>query len=322
MKGIPILTIACFLAAGIHETEGARLNPRQVSADAHFVLHLDTEAFEKTELGQYITKQIAKDDSADSLMNTFAPTNTAQKLSGITLYGNDSDSQVILLQGRFDTNRLVTLARTFGEFKTEPFGTHTLFSWKNNQDTPSTSAGRSPYGWGRHAGQNKDSRLYGCMAAPSVIVLGDTAQQVRNAVNVIDGQAKNMAQAHLLPGLAGADTSTFLIASADTRKMPDMQQNAGPLGQAGAVLLTFKESKGALKGLLELTAKDDETAATIQAFAQAMTGMAMLNAQRNPAASKFMNALQLNRQNNRVTVHLNYPVTEIIRLLEDAADQK
>ena len=293
-----ITTAIVLLALSLGSVFAAGLDPREISADARWVAHLDVEALRQTELGRHIQDKMTTDVAARKFEAFKATFNfdPRQDLESLTLYGMGTEKKdgVLLLHGRFDTDQLVTLIRGNKHYSSSVHGTQTIHSWIDK----------------KRAGK----RTYGCVARSNQVVIGDNEALVKHAVDVLRWDAKSMAGSMALPGLADAAASTFFIGSVDMQGMPDVGAKAAVLRRSEALSLSLSESAGRFGCLLRMVAKDADAATAMHAIAQGLIGLTALNADQDPELVKL--AQQLSLDGNQVLVRMDYPVADIVQIMQ------
>jgi hypothetical protein len=301
MKLTRIVPAAILLTVAVQTVSAAGLDTGQVSANAIWVAHIDSDALRGTELGGYITSEMTTEEANPKFdaMKAIFKFDLRTDLKSVTLYGKGKGKEegVALFSARFDTDHLVTLVKANEHYASQMHGARTIHSWIDEK--------------------KPGKRTYGCVVKDDLIVLGDAERLVKDAVDVIDGRAENMSNAESLPGLADAAKSTFFIGSADMSQMPDIDPKAAVLKQNKAVSLSFSEEGGRLKGNLRMVAKDAETATAVYSIAQGLISLVSLNEDADQWILAMASALKLGVNDNEVSVLLDYPAADAIRFFQE-----
>jgi hypothetical protein len=301
-----IVPAIALLTLTLSNALGAGLDPRDISADARWVAHLDADRFRETTLGRHIQAKMTTDRANEKIeafkaIFQFDPRSDVQSL---TMYGISKEKKdgVLLLHGRFNTDQLVTLVKANEHYSSSAHGTQTIHSWIDK----------------KRAGK----RTYGCVARSNQIVIGDNEALVKQAVDVLLWDADNMAGSTALPGLADATESTFFIGAADMKGMPDMGPRAAMLSQSEALSVSFAEVGGTLNCLFRMVATDAAAATSMHSIAQGLIGLTALNANQEPDLVKLAQALKLTIDGNQLLIKLDYPVADMIRIMQACKEKR
>lgn len=300
---VPVVALLTVVAGAAH---AGSFDVKQVSADARWVAHLDVGTLKQTELGRFVLKEMATDEAnrkfeAFKAVFQFDP---REDLDAVTAYGTGQENEegVALFQGRFNTDQLVTLIKANANYSSEVHGSRIIHSWIDEK--------------------KPDTRTYGCAVRNDQVVVGDSEALVKQAVDVLEGRAPCMTDVAALPGLADAGQSTFFIGSADMKAMPNVDPKAAVLKQNEAVSLAFGETNGRLNGTMRMVAKDVQTATAVHAIAQGLVSLAMLDANQDPKVVQMVQAIQFSVSGKEVSLRLDYPAAEAIRLFLEAKSKK
>lgn len=306
MKLTRIVPAAVLLTVALNSAFAASFDAGQVSADARWVAHLDAGTLKQTVLGRYVVAQMATREAnrkfeAFKAIFQFDP---REDLESVTLYGmgRAKEGGVALLQGRFNTDQLVTLIKGNENYDSEVHGSRIVHSWIDEK--------------------KPNKRKYGCIVRNDQVLVGDSEKLVKHAVDVLEGRARTMTDGQSLPGLADAAKSTFFIGSADMTKMPNVDPKAAILKKNEAVSLSFSETAGRLNGLLRMVAKDAETATAVHSIGQGLVSLTVLDENQEPEVVKLAQSMQLAVSGKEVSVRLDYAADEAIKLLQHCEAKK
>ena len=151
-----------------------------VAANAVWVAHLDVDRFKETEVGQYVLAEMEKPEAQNKFaafqaVFSFDP---REDIRGLTLYGtgNRPEEGVLILQGRFDANRLLTLVRAAKDYTSSNHRAHVVHEWTDEK---------------KEAQGRKDARTVAAFHSGR-LVLGQGRGTVAAALDVLDNQAPNL----------------------------------------------------------------------------------------------------------------------------------
>jgi hypothetical protein len=203
--------------------------------------------------------------------------------------GEGPESVVLVLRGRFDRQKLETMAQASADHRSVPAGALTVHAWTHE---------------GRPAA--------GCLAKPDLLVLGADVERVLATVAAVNG-----GPAAALPLPAGWEDSAIVLAAAE---------GVGDLGRGpeSAILRAVRSAAGRLREdgadlVLDLnaTAAGEEQARRIQ---DGLRGLAALIALRPPedmppAAAEALAGLTVERQGAAVAATARMPMATALDML-------
>ena len=286
-KMIPgLVALSFFLASGA----SAQIKAGHFPNDAQWVVHVDLKALNEAPMGHFL-KQAMDDPARRGLASLKAS-------SGIDLT-NDVDSLVLCgkggaeaggvmyAYGRFNMQKLTTIAGGATAFQNKVFGEHSLLSWSD-----------------------KGKRTHLCFIDPTLVVLSQDERLVQEAVNLIDGKRKGMDAGQSFAKILTHRKGRFVSAQANNLSTlaganPQLQL----FKQADALLLELGQMSGAngIDCALVLKAANKEMAQQMNQAAMGLQALFMLQAAQNPDAAAAAQNLKVGMQDNYVTVNLQLP---------------
>jgi len=228
-------------------------------------------------------------------------------LDGLTMYGKGTaeKSGVLLIRGRLDGERLVTLVKANDTYESSTYGSYTVHSWIDDKRARRAEArGREP------------KRSYGAVFTDGTIVLSDSAENVGRALDVLAGKLPAMRENEMVAGLTGWRDAYFLVAAAETGEMADLAPSAALLKGARRLGLIVGETGDQLESKGSLEASDAEMAGNMKRIADGMIALALVNAENNPAAARLAEASQVTVNGNRLELRMSSPVSALIEAIE------
>jgi hypothetical protein len=298
-----VMVLALMLAA---TTFSAPLNKTTVSGKAEWVLHIDTEAFLKTKLGQAIRAELAAQGVEQKLaeFKTVFSFHPLDDIKNITIYGvgKEPTQAVVLAQGNFDQGKLDAMVRMNPTFKTAEYGKYAVDSWVDE-------------------GKPESQRIFGVWHGTDRLLLsqGDTA--IKTALDVLDGKADTAVGKTLIgEPVKGA----FLTITAEkVGEMVKGDQNAAVFQQAERLTLTLGEKDGRcfITGALATKSKDEAT--TINQALQGMLAFVKLaTMEKMPRVAEIANAMKIIAENESVGLHFEWDSADLIATLKQAGEIK
>lgn len=182
--------------------------PAYISADAAWVVHFDVDAWGETKLEQAILDQHPE---AIPKLEEFRATfgfDLREDLHGVTLYGTgfEPGRGVAMFDADVDRDRILDLLRENAGYETSEYGDRTIHRWIEESKP-------------RH-GEEDDGTRYGAFAAFDLVVVSRDLDDLKAALDVIDGEADSAADAEE-PVLPEAPDGAFLIARARDLELPE-----------------------------------------------------------------------------------------------------
>ena len=307
MKGVVGLGMVAAVVA-VNAWAGP-LKLADVSTDAKWVAHLDLLQLRETRLGQYLMEALSTGGAGSKLAVVQAVFNFDPRtdLDGLTMYGKGTAERngVLLMRGRLDGERLVTLVKANDTYESSTYGSYTVHSWIDDKEARKAEArGREP------------KRSCGAIFTDGTIVLSDSAENVGRALDVLTGKLPAMRGNEMVAGLTGWRDAYFLIAAAETGEMADLAPNAALLKGARRLGLIVGETGDQLEGKVSLEAPDAEMAGNMKRIADGMIALALVNAENNPAVARLAQASQVTVNDKRVELRMSSPVSALIEAIE------
>ena len=147
----------------------APLDRRHMPADVKWFIHLDADAARISQTGKALIKQMREDPIARQLLTKSKAElhlDPTQDLYGITVYGTEltPDAAVLVVRGRLDHDKLMSLARKGSEFSQQEYHTHSIYSWTD----------------GAH-------RTHGVFAGDQTVIIGRNENAVKRAIDALEG---------------------------------------------------------------------------------------------------------------------------------------
>jgi hypothetical protein len=308
-KSLFILTV-CTLAVS---ARAGSLVHRDVDASAAWVAHADIENLRGTAFGRHLLEKMQEPEAAQKLaafeaLWRFDP---REDIASLTLYGWGQKKEgdgVLVVRGRLDREHLTTVVGGGEGYETRTHGNHLLHSWldKKTED-----------------GDEITKRKYGVFHTSGVLVLGEDADGMNKALDVLDGQRPSLETENPFALLASVQDAAFFMATAD---FAALSSNAKPKAQlfknAAAAAMGIGESNQRMFGTLVLETGEPQAAKGMKMIADGLIALALLNAENDPNAAQLAEAAQVNAEGNRLVIQLSCSSDEFIAMVEEAEAKK
>lgn len=299
------MTVVCMFAvmvAGI--TYGGPLNKAEISANAKWVVHLDADKFLTSKIGKLLIDENANADlkkGLDALRATihFDP---LKDVKSVTLYGDsfNKDGGVAVLKGSPNADainaveKIIILSKTYEKIS---HGTKVIHKWIDEK-------------------KQKPSVL--CFYSPGVTVAGGDINQVKAAIDRLDGKKEGL---KANTGLMVPDSAGFLVASARKDEGKEGPANATVLKNAEWLAVSVKNLGENVDIEAKLGANSAENAKQIEQMVRGLAAFLALSAAQNEAAADIAKALSVNIDNCTIGVNFSYGAEPLYKLIKNHKKQ-
>lgn len=305
----------CMVSVGF----AGAFNPKDVPADAKWMMHFDVAKFQVSELGKYIrnnpeAKKHQEHMAAFREMFNFDPQND---LSSVTMYGADErhDQAVIVVQGKLDQPKLTTIMKAAADYSEVQHGSHIIGSF-SKQCGAKGNVGSLPM-----PDVEKGKTVYVSFIDANKVVVGGDIEVVKKAVTVCEGMAVSM-DTGAVKSAGDAGGWIYMMGKGELKQMKSVSPNSKCFSQVESAEVVFGEEAGILKGKAVMTAKTPEAAAQIQSLVMGLTALATLNAEANPDAAKMAQSIKASVNGTETVLTMDFPVADMISMIEKAAKKR
>ena len=229
------------------------LNPKQVPADAKWLAHVDADVMRTSvvvdqgmkERGDAVKALIAKVPDLSALCEAIDP---AKNVKGITVYGTQfKPGGVAIVSANLAEAALNSLSegvQKLPDHATTSHGSHELHTWTHAKGTPNAHAVTAVY------------------VEPNILVFGTSVDEVKNALDVLDGAKPNIVGKS---ALAAAPASALVFARvAGLGTLKGLPVDSPIIKQADVIGLTMGEDDDEAYLTGEVVAKDAKTAGQVK----------------------------------------------------------
>ena len=284
----------------------APLQQTHVASDAIWFAHLDLDQLKKTGLGQHILAEAKKPEAkarlaAFEMIFNFDP---LKSLRGVTAYSSGANPQdaVLLVLGKFDTSRLETLARAGKEYESSKHRSYVIHSWIDEK-------------------KPGKPRTYGAIHGDGVVVFGQKAGRVGEALDVLDKDRPGLGNSSKLSELAASASSAHFLAAVRRPELVNNKPGAGMLKHFETLSVVSSEQGDQL--VTEFAAKVDtaQTARHVATMSQGLFSLLALQSD-NPGAMKLAQGATVAESGDRVVTTFTLATADFIQMMKDAEARK
>lgn len=309
MKRSMLVLIAGVLLAAVPALAGP-LVIEQVSGGASWVVHANQQQFKKTQTGQLIRKELVNLGIEENLSNfamifSFHPLDDVRD---VTVYGTGKDREkaVVLIDGFFDKERILSILRMNPQYKEIKYGDIVLHEWfDENQKDP-------------------NQMMYGSFYKDDLIVMGAGLEAVKLAVDVLKGSAKNAAGGIFNQPVLNAKGAFFQAVGKRVGEMVEQDQDpqAAVLKETDQLGLAIGEIEGKFYIDLGLTAKSEEAAQAITNILDGIIAFVSLPNEEQPKLAELAKKVKVSCEQNTVQVHFESDPEAVVQFLKEQWQKK
>lgn len=312
MKRAALIVFSALAAIGLLPGLGAAAGPSGlqmsiVPADAQWVLHLDMERLTSSAIFNLLT-EAGKGADIQQKVGQFAgkfKMDPLKDIKGVTVFGESGagEEPVVAIFGNFDQVSLLGLLKTEASTKEIPYDKHTLYSWQ-----------------GEH---------YGVFVNNSLVLIAEKEADIRAALDVLDGKARNISESPLAARLRKEPAGAIVeFAVADIRGLTGGGKGTVAGHEMPAMLSQMKSVDGAISEIgdklnlkIEIAA---ESAQVAQNLEQAIRGIiALANLQFTSGDAQLITqGISVKVDDERVRIEATYLVPELQKMIQEHRDHK
>jgi hypothetical protein len=267
-----VLLAAVGWCVGLTPAGAGELAANEVPAQANWVVHLNHEAFLGSRIGELIQGEL-KAQGADKQLESFATIfgfHPLNDVRDVTLYGlgQDQEKAVVLVDGRFDTDKLLAVVQMNPQHKEIPHHGVTIHRWLQEDD--------------KKEGKEATSRMmYGAIHEGRLVAMSAGLDAVKSAVDTLKSPTAGAA-AGLSERTSARDGAFFQVVGTGVGAMVGDEPKAALLRETEALTLTAGDNGGNVFIELALEGASMEVTENMTKMLEGMIALAKLAAQEQP----------------------------------------
>lgn len=306
MKKLTAILIVSVLLAAMPALGGPLVKSR-VSSSANWVAHVDIEQFNNTQIGRLIREELRNQGVEENLTNfanifAFHPLDDVRN---VTAYGQGQNPEkaVVLIEGKFDKEQLLMVLRFNPSYEEAEYGDIVIHSWvdEKKQDPNDSNAGR----------------MYGCFYNDELAVMGAGLETVKQAIDVLNGSARNAASGVFSQAALNAKGAFFTAAANTVGEIVGEEPEAAVLREGDKLGLAIGEIENKFYIDLSLTAKSEEAAQAISKIAEGIIAFATLSGEEQPKLAELAKAVELSCVQNTIRIHFESSSETVLSFLKE-----
>lgn len=277
----------------------------QVSGSASWVVHANQQQFRKTQTGQLIRTEMVNLGLEENLTNfaqifSFHPIDDVRD---VTVYGNGKDREkaVVLIDGIFDKEKILSLLRMNPEYKDIKYGKIVLHQWLDeNQKDPN------------------NKMMYGCFYRNDLIIMGAGLEAVKLAVDVLNGSAKNAAgNIFNQPALDAKGAFFQAVGMRIGEMVAGEDPQAAALKQSDQLGIAIGENEGKFYIDVGLIAKSEEAAQAITKMLDGIIAFVSLPNEQQPLLSELAKKITVSCEQSKVQAVFQAEPESVVQFLKE-----
>lgn len=284
------LFIVVVVAASYGNLPEASAKPfelKHVSADARWLGHLDFDAMRDSTVVQKMMEQ-QKHKARMAFMAKMLGMDPEQDLHGMTFYGNEvgKHTGVMLLHAKVDQGRVLNMAKMIPSREVEKHGDHEIHHWTH----------KSRHGSKSHKSRKVAAAFYG----DEWILFASSVDLLKQAVDVLDGEAASLTDDSALAGKVPAGTTMLMRAEGlSDAKLPEKCKLAK---QTKSFRFVTGEHNGQSFYRSRATMTSDEVAGQVKELVEGVRALGQLHVGDNEVGKRLVNDLRIKHSGATVTV--------------------
>jgi len=283
----------------------APLDLGRVPAKAQWLMHVDMDAArESTVLKRGWERAMKMHPQAEPMMKMWSGMmgmDPRKDLRDVTAFGSDTDKRngTMIVRAKVNRELLEKMVAKAPDHETMEHRSHTLHAWTHK-------------GWKGHKGE----KVVGAFQRDDVMVFARTPDQVKAALDLLDGDAKSAAEDGPLGGRV--KPGSILVARAAA---VDPETKCPVLRQGRAFRVAMGESEGTSFYRARLDMKSDEAADQAEDVVEGFAAVARLRWGDEAAAMKLVDGLETKTEGATCMISWDAPADGVWAVMETMADR-
>ena len=291
---------------------GGPLAMNQVSAAANWVVHADCEQFNKSRLGQLVRAELANLGIEEQLKNfaTVFSFHPLDDVRDVTIYGQgqDRDKAIVLIEGRFDKEKLLALVRMNPKHEQTQYGSIVIHGWQHEEKIPGHDV--------------KEQMMYGCFYRDDLIVMSAGLSVVKHAVDVVNGSAATAVGGAFDAIIMQSKGIFFQVAANNLAQTVGDQQKAAVLKQAHQLALAVGQDEKNVYINANLKADSQEAAGYIKKILDGIVAYLALAGKEQPKLAALVERVNVSCVQDTVQIHFRSQPEPVLQFLKEQSKRQ
>ncbi|MBN1393589.1 MAG: hypothetical protein JW959_00970 [Pirellulales bacterium] len=293
--GLAIAAVLCL--AGAVRAEPLELE--QIAADAKWVAHLDVDAMRTSAVADKVREHWREKHPKAvehlEMIRAVWNFNPCADVHGITLYGTKikKDTGVVIVHAKVDQEFLLDKARKAPGHRGETYGQYRLHTWRHRE------------------GKKHERDMTGVFYRPDVILFGGSIDEVKTALDVLDGTSPNLAGKKSPLTVPVAEGTMFLARAVDLAEAKDLPCKSPMVKQIDSIALAIGEKGGDSFLVARMCVKKPELARQIKTVVEGARAMAAMVNGDDSEALELIDALDIDIKGKVIEVEWRAPAEKV-----------
>jgi len=300
---VPVCAAALLFLA--HPVLAGPLSTAQVTAGADWVVHADYDQFNKSELGRLIRAELGQLGLEQKMLDfeTVFSFHPLDDIHSVTIYGSGDDQEkaVVLIDGTFETEKLVSLVRMNPQYERIDYGNFTLHSWVDENKKDPNAPGR---------------RMYGCVYKDNLVLVSAGLLSLKQAVDVLAGTAPNAAGSFKQAVLDKKGAFLQLAVNA-VGTIAQNNRKAALLRQTEELGAVFGEDEGIVYVNLSLKAVSEDVALNVKKMLDGIIAFMSIAGGEKPVLADIASQLDVTCVDRTITLYFRSEPTAVVSFLKE-----
>ena len=283
---------------------------KQISANANWFLRVDCEQLFKSGLGDILKTLLEEESNAQKISNleNVLGFNPVEDIRSVMIYGQGDDREkgVVLIEGKFDKEKLVALIGLNPEYKKFEYSGIEIHQWLQEHKNPDEEI--------------EKQITYGCFYNDNLIILGSGLPAFKQAIDILEGSAPGTASDVFNDDLL--DNAFFQVAAEDMAQTIGDKSNAALLRLTEKLVIAVGEAEDKIFFAVNLTAKSEKTAEYIKMMINGVIAYMILAGEKEPEMAELAQMIQLSSSGNTIQIRLELEPEFIQQSISKIADNK
>lgn len=278
------------------------LEPKHIPENARWLIHLDAEKLQATQLGGYLGRTFVDRKLAKPTrdLEQWGVDFDWRDIEGITVYGTEfqkkpEDNAVLLVKSAFNfASALEAVIDRIAEY--------------GGDDRPIQKVQSEPY-----AIYSAKGEVFGAPFGKDLFLICKSKSGLEQARGVLDGKSPSITGSKSFPGINATDDGFLVAAVADgfqsATKLPPQMQG---LKTAQSLQIRAGEKSDKIFAKLSVNTRDPESATQMQQVLQGLLALAALSQEQNKDLALLVQGAKVSGSERTVNVNLELPAETVI----------
>lgn len=284
--------LAPFVAA-----DAAPLDLKHVSGEAKWLGHLDFDAMRKSVVVQKAMER-HKQSGRMAMAGAMLGMDLEKDLRGLTFYGREVGRHegVMILHARVDRNRMLGMAKMLRPTVSD-YGTHKLHGWSHKS---------------QRTGQTHTAAV--AFHGDDSVVFAHDVDELKRAIDVLDGKAKSLtADASLGGNIPAGTTMLMRVEGAASANLPEKCKLAR---QTRSFRFVTGEHEGESFFRARAVMTGDDVAGDLKEIVEGLKALGSLHVGDDPAGNRLVDDLRVERDGATLTVLWKGSADDVWKIVE------